>query len=433
MPDADVLVIGAGVAGLAAARRLTGAGRRVAVLEARDRIGGRVHTIRPGGAAVELGAEFIHGDSNALWPLIRQAGLETLPIGERHEWLRDGKLTPLPDLHPPLEKIVASASEPWLDRPLSEVLHERLLEGDDPEAIAAVKSYVEGFHAADARRIGVQALAENQAAEDEDGENAFVLPEGYDRVPALILEQCDPAWLDLRLSTTLLSLRWRPGEVVAAVRSPDGRTVETRARQALITLPLGVLKAAPGTAGGVRIDPEPPYWAEALGALEMGAAHRIVIRFDEAWWAQPGKPPVSFVHGPASAFPVWWSAPRDDEPRLTGWSGGPRAVSLGGRTPEVIRQAAADSLAVLFGQEARDQMRSPRGVHYHDWVTDPLSLGAYSYGGVGAKAARELLSRPVEDTLYLAGEALAAAGRNATVHGALTSGDWSAEQALWSV
>jgi monoamine oxidase len=423
-------VIGAGVAGLAAARRLTAAGRRVAVLEARDRIGGRIHTLRPAGRPVELGAEFIHGESNALWPLIRQAGLDTLPIGERHEGLRDGRPAPLPDLHAPLERIIASASGPGPERLLSEVLDERLLAGDDPQSLAMVRGYVEGFHAADARRFGMQALAENQAAEDEDGEDAFVLPDGYDRIPERILEQSDRARLDLRLSTTLLSLRWRRGEVTAAIRTPDGGAGEMRARQAVITLPLGVLKAPRGAPGSISIDPEPPDWSRALGALEMGAAHRIVIRFDKPWWVRPGNPPVSFVYGPASAFPVWWTSPHDDEPRLTGWSGGPRAVSLAGRTPDVIRQAAADSLAVLFGPDARAAMRSVRGIHYHDWVTDPLSLGAYSYGGVGAKAARELLSGPVEDTLYLAGEAFAGGGRNATVHGALTSGEWSAEQVL---
>ena len=161
----------------------------------------------------------------------------------------------------------------------------------------------------------------------------------------------------------------------------------------------------------------------------MGAAHRIVLRFEEAWWPRAGEP-LSFAHGPASAFPVWWASAPGDQPRLTGWCGGPRAFSLAGRTPAVLVQAAFDSLAVIFGAHARNEADRLKGVYYHDWVTDPYSLGAYSYGGVGGPEARAFLAEPVSDTLYLAGEAMAPHGRNATVHGAIASGVHAAEAAV---
>ncbi len=436
MPDPDVLVIGAGVAGLAAARRLTESGLRVAMIEARDRIGGRVYTIRPAGAdrPVELGAEFIHGQSNPLWPLLAEAAIPTEPMEERHEGLRDGSGGALPDVRATLEGLLTAEIKARPDRTLAEILNGRLLAGDDPTALAAVESYVEGFHAADARRIGIHSLAENERAEDEDGEEVSILPEGYDRVPEWLCSQCSPSLFDLRLSTTLRSLGWRAGEVVADVRNPDGSSGEVRARQAVIALPLGVLKAPAGTHGpAAAIEPDPPGWAQALASIEVGAAHRIVLRFETPWWMRAGESPISFVHGPASAFPVWWASPALDEPRLTGWCGGPRAISLAGRSPDVTLQAAFDSLAVIFGRHARAEAGRVRGAHHHDWMTDPLSLGAYSYGGLDAKAARDFLSRPVAGTLYLAGEAVAGAGRNATVHGALASGIGAAERALEGV
>ena len=432
MPEADVLVIGAGVAGLAAARRLTGAGRRVALMESRDRIGGRVHTLRPAGAIgpIELGAEFIHGHSNALWPIVREAALPTELVVERHDGLRGGNKVHFPDVRETLAHLIRSEPADYPDRPLIEVLAEHRTAGDDPAALAAVAAYVESFHAADVRRIGIRALAENERAEDDDGEEVFRLPGGYDAIPHWLRNHCPHELLDLRLSTTLLSLRWRRDEVVAEVREPDGSAGEIRAARAVIALPLGVLKTPPDARGGIRIEPEPPGWSGALGALEMGATQRIVLRFEEAWWIRPGEAPPSFVHGPASAFPVWWVSPSGAEPRLTGWCGGPRATALAGRTPAVILQAAFDSLAVLFGPPARAAADSLKGSYHHDWVSDHLALGAYSYGGVDAQAARELLTTPVEGTLYLAGEALTLGGSNATVHGALMSGTRAAEQLL---
>lgn len=432
MPDPHVLVVGAGAAGLAAALRLTSEGRRVTIVESRDRIGGRIRTIRPEGASlpVELGAEFIHGRSNELWPLVRDAGLATRPLTEKHEGLREGREIPFPDVRGTLERLLDPGTLALPDRPLSEVLRERGLDGEDPASLAEVAAYVEGFHAADVRRLGIYSLAENEDAEDEDGEEVSTLPDGYDRVPAWLSSRCPPSLLDLHLSTALLSLRWRPGEVVAEVRNPDGGTGALRAPRAIITLPLGVLKAPAGAPGAVRIEAAPTGWLEALRSLEMGAAHRIVLRFETPWWVTPGREPPSFVHGPASAFPIWWASPGAEEPRLTGWCGGPRAASLAGRSHDVVLQAAFDSLAVVFGRHARAEAGRLRGAHHHDWVADPWALGAYSYGGVGARGAREFLSSPVERTLYLAGEALAGNGRNATVHGAIVSGTRAAERAL---
>ncbi len=311
--DPNVLVVGAGVAGLAAGLRLSAAGRRVVTIEARDRIGGRVHTVRPPDTnqAIELGAEFIHGHSASLWPLIREAGLSTRLFAERHVGLREGETIPFHDVRGTLETLLGAEHADLGDRPLAEAIVEAGMNGVDPASLAAVVSYIEGFHAADARRIGLQSLRENEAAEDADGEEVFRIPAGYDTVPNWLRDRCPRALLDLRLSTTLISLGWRPGAVTATVGNPDGTAGEIRAGRAVITLPIGVLKTPADGPAGVRLDPGPRGWTDALRSIEMGAAHRIVLRFEEAWWTRAGEPPVSFAHGPASAFPVWWASPRE--------------------------------------------------------------------------------------------------------------------------
>jgi hypothetical protein len=241
--------------------------------------------------------------------------------------------------------------------------------------------------------------------------------------------KCPESLLDLRLSTTLRTLHWKPGEVIAEVRRDNGASDRLAASSAIITLPLGVLKA-PAEQGAPLFDPAPPGWHAALGVLEMGNAHRIVMRFEEAWWSRPGEAPVSFVHGPEQAFPVWWASRPEDEPRLTGWVGGPRTSALAGRSIAALIDAAVDSLAAIFGARARTAAKSMTGTHYHDWIADSLALGVYSYGGVGASAARQRLTEPVAGTLVLGGEALAPAGRIATVHGAFMSGTRAAERLL---
>jgi monoamine oxidase len=109
-------------------------------------------------------------------------------------------------------------------------------------------------------------------------------------------------------------------------------------------------------------------------------------------------------------------------PFLTGWVGGPRAASVVGLSQHDLVDRALGSLSSIFGQQTRTLRNGLQAVHAHDWSTDPYSRGAYSYGGVGARAAREVLRQPRADTLFLSGEALATEGRNATVAGALSSG-----------
>ena len=155
-----------------------------------------------------------------------------------------------------------------------------------------------------------------------------------------------------------------------------------------------------------------------------------MLGFDTRWWAREGEEGPSFVHGTTEPFPVWWSALPSRVPLLTGWSGGPRAGALAGQGEDGVLDAALDSLASDFGRDVAELGSRLRLAYSHDWGADPYSGGAYSYGGVGAIEARAALARPVAGTLILAGEAVAQGGRNATVHGALTSGRAAAGELL---
>jgi monoamine oxidase len=425
MADADVLVVGAGMAGLAAAERLAAAGRRVLVLEARDRIGGRIHTAHDPDldVPVELGAEFVHGHPVELIELIQRLHLSLVPGRERHQRGSGEAAPPLPDLRATLETLLDGAAE-GPDRPVAELLRERA-SSVSPGQLELAARYLEGFHAADLSLLGTRSLAQNEAAGEEDGEELHRVGEGYGALVRLLADSIDPERCEIRLATAMDSIRWRPDEVRVRV----GDSAEHVATRAVLTVPLPVLRRllAQGDAG---LDPAPSEWRAALERLHIGAAHRVVLGFDRRWWAPDRSAGPSFIHGGGEPFPVWWTALPSRAPIITGWVGGPRAEAMAALDEGAMIRAALESLASVFERDVGELRSRLRQAYVHDWSADPLAGGAYSYGGVGAIEARATLARPAGGTLYLAGEAVAEEGRNATVHGALISGYRAAERVL---
>jgi monoamine oxidase len=433
MPESpDVLVIGGGVAGLAAAERLAKAGRRVTVLEGRDRLGGRIHTLHDPESplAIELGAEFVHGENVPTWPLLQRAGLETWELLDHHERRDEDKPTRFPDIVDALGHVLEGADRKP-DRPLADLLAERRAAGDDPDQLDAVARFVQGFHAADLTRAGTHGLIENDGGEDGDGYRQFRFPHGYDGLVRNLTASLDPRQVDVRTSTTVTGIGWTPKGIQVETRGANGTRSTWHAPAAIVTLPLSLLKAAARGDGPLKLGPWPEGWREALDTLEMGSAERMVLRFDAPWWnddhARPG-----FVHGEGVPFPVWWTLLPSEGPLIVGWVGGPPAAELSGLPEPEVRRRAIASLAKIFGRSKDELAGRLRAAYYHDWDADPFSRGAYSYGGIGASEGREVLRRPAANRLYLAGEALAEGGRNGTVHGALADGWRAADRLLAS-
>lgn len=431
MAHADVLVVGAGIAGLAAAERLAAAGRRVLVLEARDRIGGRIHTAHDPEVEVpiELGAEFVHGHPAELMALIRRLGLTVVSARERHQRGPGEAAPPLPDLPHTLAKLLDGADR-GPDRAAADLLQEHAGTAR-PGEIEMAARYLEGFHAADLSLLGTRSLAQNEGAGDEDGEQIQRVAEGYGTLIRRLADTIDPDRCEIRLDTELRAIQWRRGEARATTRvAREAALEEIVAASVVLTVPLPVLRRLLAGPGSDRLEPVPAAWLDALPALHMGAAHRVVLGFDRRWWAPGDDAGPSFVHGGGEPFPVWWTALPSRAPIITGWAGGPRGALLSGKGEDTMIRAALESLASVFGRDVGGLRSRLRLAYAHDWSADPHAGGAYSYGGIGAIEARAALVRPVEGTLYLAGEAVAEEGRNATVHGALASGYRAAERLL---
>jgi monoamine oxidase len=422
----DVIVIGAGVSGLTAAAELVAAGASVRILEARDRIGGRIHTAysNPGAVPVELGAEFVHGSRNALWQQIRNAGLEVEEVQDLHWRVAEGKFIEQPNFWDNLESVFEGMEAESEDRPFETFLSD--LEGKrapSQDACKFAREYVEGFHAADPSRIGIKALARAEAAaDDDDGTRQFRFTAGYSGLVDYLLRQARGATVDLQ--TMVTTVTWNAKRVAVSTVTPKGPE-NFEAPYAIVTVPLGVLQSHAGNE--LTFVPALSDKAEAIKGLVAGNVVRVILHFKERFW------PVrhfGFLHLEDSSFPVWWSYPQNDV--LTAWVGGPSASVLAERTTADIIGEAMSCLARALNLDLSQVQEHLRDAQHWNWSQDPFSRGAYTYTPVGMLQMPQKLAEPVADTLFFAGEATDWQGRQGTVHGALLSGQRAAREVLKS-
>lgn len=423
MGQRHVIIIGAGAAGLAASRELALQGVHVTMVEARDRIGGRVHTVASGipGLPVELGAEFIHGEQNATWELVRAARFRTIEARGRFWQFAKGKLVLDKSYWGRLGAVFDRINPASPDQDFRSFLDQAW--SMEPSERQLARQYVEGFHAAPADQIGTHAIALAEAAAERDGgTRQFRFREGYSALIGWLLRQVTGAGVEIWTSTIVEAVRWHKGAVQIRARMQTGhRTFE--AERALITLPLGVLKRD----DGVAFEPKLPAKTEAIRKLGLSAALKLTLLFNKRIWRVPN---FGFIYADEAPLPVWWSDSRGT--LITGWAGGPRAQRLQNHSREALVEEALRILPRLFGQPPERLREALLASYTHDWARDPFTLGAYSYTPARMMAAPARLAAPVLGTLFFAGEATDATGEQGTVHGAIATGQRAAREILAS-
>ena len=434
----DAIVIGAGVAGLAAASRLREAGLDVVVLEARDRIGGRIWTQHPDGLGVpvELGAEFIHGETPEIHEVARKAGLRLVDIAGRRWTTRRGKLGLLDDFWERLDAVMRRLDDTRQpDRSFADAV--KRMRGVSAQDRKIAIQYVEGFHAADTHVISERSLAEGGSPRGDVRERRIGrVVEGYS---AVVEALAAPVRDVIRLGAVVSEVRWRKGRVDVEWTDHGGtRRDSTIARAVVIAVPLGVLNAPREMLGHIEFEPAVAQ-RELASELAMGTVTRVAMQLDEPFWVtgkfakQVGDArfdTMSFLHAtnPVS-FPVWWSQYPMRAPVLVGWRGGPEAARMAEWSRETVIRAAVGSLATILSMSVRAVERHVVAAFTHDWTNDPFARGSYSYVTVGGDEAAGAIARPVAATLFFAGEHADKDGRNGTVHGAIASG-WAAAAKL---
>lgn len=417
---ADVLVIGAGISGLRAAEVLREAGKRVIVLEARDRLGGRVWTDRSWpGRPLDMGASWIQGvRDNPIAARAREAGIVTVAT--------PGDL----ELHDPGGQNITGRAEAIVNRfqrllraaresidddePLRACLDralraEELSERERLEMEFAITSVVEHEYAADAGELSGEHFDDGDGLDGGDA----MFPGGYDQIVTAVARGTDA----------------RTGHVVRSIQWADeGVTVTTsrgvfQGRAAVITVPLGVLKA-----GSITFSPVLPHAKlRAIGRLGMGLLSKTWLRFPSVFW------PVEHEYldriPPASERGQWAEsvnlARLDRSPVLLGFNAGAYGRAVEAMSDEAAMAAAHRAYRSMFGPAALAPIATVRS----HWSTDPYALGSYSYLAVGSSNDdRDALAAPA-GALFFAGEACSR-DHAATVHGAWRSGERAARALL---
>jgi monoamine oxidase len=417
---ADVAIIGAGAAGLCAAGELSRAGLTVELLEARDRIGGRIWSIpgTSGEPAIELGAEFIHGRAPEILDLVKPAHLEVAEVAGEMWSRRQGRtLEQTNDFFQEVDQILEKMQRGSRDRSFKEFLDECVPE--ETEAKRWALQYVQGFHAAKPERVGVWGLIEGEEASEQiDGDAQFRILNGYSLLVDYLRAQLAPT-CHLHLHAEVERVAWKRGNVELALN--HGRTI--RAKKAVVTLPLSILKR-----GDVRFEPALTAKQRALACLEMGPVVRASLRFRERFWDSlkddNGKSlaELGFLFSEENWFPTWWSQLPARTPVLTAWSAGNRGEQNSGLTKDEVGARALESLANILSCDRAKLDALLVDAHTHDWQADPFARGGYSYVAAGGEGAERELAQPLDDTLFFAGEATNFEGHNGTVNGAMMTG-----------
>jgi monoamine oxidase len=432
--QSDIVVIGAGAAGLAAARELAKAGKSVTILEARTRTGGRIHTIYPPSGfsrPMESGAEFVHGDLPLTLQLLNEAGIFYEPMEGTTWQVQQHALEQNDNFIEGREILYAKLKELKEDMPIQQFL-DTFFGGDKYKDLRqSVIGFVEGYDAADSSRASTFALRNEWTSEDDS--NQYRFPQGYSQLTGFLERESKHFGATIHLSCVVKTIRWKAGE--ATIITDNGQ--QFTAARIIITLPLGILQIPETTAGAVQFIPAIPEKLKAAGKIGFGGVIKFLMEFTESFWEEkPGKskvqrkmPHLGFLFSDAPV-PTWWTQLPHPAPVLTGWLAGPAAARLQTMPENQLIEQALHSLAYVFKTDISFLKQNLVASTITNWLTDPFAYGAYSYATVETTQAKKILNQPVSDTLYFAGEALYEGVEMGTIEAALASGIATARNIL---
>ncbi|MDS3862008.1 NAD(P)/FAD-dependent oxidoreductase [Thermosynechococcaceae cyanobacterium BACA0444] len=416
--DADVIVIGAGVAGLAAAQKLHQAGQQVLVLEARHRPGGRVWTDTDWlGVPIENGAEFIHGDQAITWDWINRAETIQIPRYQTYAFEVNNQLYPYETVKtwPGFQRFFDLEYQdfpqlPWPEPDCS--LRAWLNQIKMPPVAKEFADQFQGhLYLTSADQLSLQELI-HECRVHHAGDDNFRIQAGYQA----LIQQLTQG-LDIHYNQAVDTITWQPNHVTIQTNT---RTYQ--APQVIITIPLALLQQ------GIPqfYPPLPTDKQQAIQSLHVGPAMKLQMIFREIFWA-----PETSLFMSLGPMMVWWSPSYHRPgfpPVLTAFIGGERATHLFNQTEaELIEQGLADLCRIFGNEQPRHLFQKARNIN---WTTDPWARGGYSSVPPGAFGLRDHLAQPLEKTLYFAGEATVTHSNPATVHGAIETGQRAAGEIL---
>ncbi|MCC9136952.1 FAD-dependent oxidoreductase [Pontibacter silvestris] len=419
-----------------AARHLAKAGYKVAVLEARDRTGGRIYTQRAAGFSVpiEVGAEFVHGNLPVTQEVFKEAGISFFAMEGKSYQVKHGELQQSDEFIDNYQELIKKLNKLEEDLTLAAFLEKYFKEEQYTGLRESVTKFAEGYDAANIQQLSAMALRDE--LQSGGATNSYFPKGGYSQVLDFLANEAQASGCVIHLSLIVQEVRWQAGHVEVLCEQEQSFT----ASKILITVPLGVLLSEPGSKGHIRFTPALPEKSAALQTLGFGPVIKILLEFKTAFWDNEKNkqqvsqlPELSFLFSDATPAPTWWTHFPEKTPLLTGWISGPLAEKHKDLTEDDIITEALKSLAYIFETDTSFLQGQLIAKQVVNWVTDPFARGAYTYATVASKKARKVLTQPQDNTLFFAGEALYEGEAMGTVEAALASGHEAAQQLLGSV
>jgi monoamine oxidase len=405
----NIIIVGGGAAGLMAARELLKQDHIVTILEAADRLGGRIYTVHDPlfEHPVEKGAEFIHGNLPLTLGLLKEGNIKYHPVkGEmvrfvNNEWKSQDDFTVGWD------EMIRKLNSVRNDITLNEFLQQHFADEKYKELRRSVTRFAEGFDLADPSTASVLALREEWM--EEEGEQ-YRIPGGVDQLINYLEKQCRELGCIISTSSAVTKINWRKNSVTVVTKdqSYEGNKV-------IITTSCGILQKSPG----IVFNPTINNYSTAAKQIGFGTVVKVLLQFKEAFWSEKKKN-LGFLFT-NEIIPTWWTQQPSSYALLTGWAGGPQAWPLENKSDEEILELALQSLANVFKKPITELKQTLTASLVANWRNNPYTAGAYSYSTLETVKAQELFRTPVAHTIYFAGEAFYNGPSPGTVEAALVS------------
>lgn len=406
----DVIIVGAGVAGLMAMRELAGKGLKVCLLEAEPDPGGRITSLSNQGFSepIEAGAEFIHAKSPLTLALLKEANILYTPFGgemipvHRGEWLKEN----IPDDH--WKEFMHQLKKQKEDMTIHDFLETHFAEPEYAELRRSVQGFAEGFDLADIKKGSILSVKDEWKHIDDEH---YRVAGGYQRLVKFLYNACLLPDTCIEFNSFVHTIEYEQNSV--KVYTSNGK--EYVSYKIIVTVSIGMLQS-----GAIHFNPPLVTHDSAINDLGWGSVIKILVEFKTPFWKN-FRDDIGFLLSDEK-IPTWWTQLPAETNLLTGWLGGPDAVEYATKTDEELLELALQSLSGIFKlpvTEIREQLLLHE---IFSWYNHPLAKGGYSYTTLHSAQAKKILAEPVYDTIYFAGEAISSGESQGTVEAALESG-----------
>jgi len=422
--NADVIIIGSGASGLAAARALSTAGKSCIVLEARERPGGRIHTIHDPhfSTRIESGPEFIHGVVQHTLALVKEAGLNTKKIGGAIWNMRDGKPHQQEEFMEGTDELMKALENLRVDISIQQFLDVNFPDEKYSGLRESVLGYIKGYELADPEYASALALRESWSEQDDSEQRR--IEEGYSAIIDYLMNKCHENGCTFDFNSIVKKIEWKKGAV--KVETHTGEIFNSS--KALITVPVGVWQSRANSQAHIEYVPHLPEKIIAARAMGFGDIIKFIYEFKTPFWEAKTKN-AGFIFSNCDV-PTWWTQREIKNNILTGWLGGPDSTKFLGLNERELISIGIQSLASIYQVPEQELLENLAAARIFNWSTDNFSLGGYSYKSLKIDENKKVLRAPVDGTLYFAGEALSADVEAGTVEAALASGMAAAGEIL---